>query len=77
MATLSTNSSHRVVPYTQLGDPTMVWALRVGQLFASALPVLVAINLAILVYARTMTRLGGSSDATAIWRIISALSDTI
>jgi putative ABC transport system permease protein len=47
-----------VVPYTQLGDPIMVWALRVGQLVTSALTVLVAINLAILVYARTVTRLG-------------------
>ena len=56
----------RVVPYTQLGDPTMVWALRVGQLFASALTVLVAINLAILVYARTVTRLGELAVRSAL-----------
>src|SRR5688500_15022018 len=56
----------RVVPYTQLGDPTMVWALRVGQLFASALTVLVAINLAILIYARTVTRLGELAVRSAL-----------
>jgi predicted permease len=56
----------RVVPYTQLGDPAMVWALRVGQLFASALTVLVAINLAILVYARTVTRLGELAVRSAL-----------
>jgi predicted permease len=56
----------RVVPYTQLGDPTMMWALRVGQLFSSALTVLVAINLAILVYARTVTRLGELAVRSAL-----------
>jgi predicted permease len=56
----------RVVPYTQLGDPTMMWALRVGQSFASALTVLVAINLAILVYARTVTRLGELAVRSAL-----------
>jgi predicted permease len=56
----------RVVPYTQLGDPTMVWALRVGQLFSSALTVLVAINLAILIYARTVTRLGELAVRSAL-----------
>jgi predicted permease len=56
----------RVVPYTQLGDPTMVWALRAGQLFASALTVLVAINLAILIYARTVTRLGELAVRSAL-----------
>jgi predicted permease len=66
-----------VAPYTQLGDPIMVWALRVGQLFASALTVLVAINLAILVYARTVTRLGELAVRTALGasrrRILSQL----
>lgn len=56
----------RVVPYTLLGDPTMVWALRVGQLFSTALTVLVAINLAILVYARTVTRLGELAVRSAL-----------
>jgi predicted permease len=56
----------RVVPFTQLGDPVMVWALRVGQLVASALTVLVAINLAILIYARTVTRLGELAVRTAL-----------
>ena len=55
-----------VVPYTQLNDPAMVWALRAGQLFASALTVLVAINLAILVYARTVTRLGELAVRSAL-----------
>jgi predicted permease len=56
----------RVVPYTQLGDPIMLWALRVGQWFSSALTVLVAINLAILVYARTVTRLGELAVRSAL-----------
>ena len=56
----------RVVPYTQLGDPTMLWALRIGQLFSTALTVLVAINLAILVYARTVTRLGELAVRSAL-----------
>jgi putative ABC transport system permease protein len=67
----------RVVPYTQLGDPTMLWALRVGQLFSSALTVLVAINLAILVYARTVARLGELAVRSALGasrrRILSQL----
>ena len=56
----------RVVPYTHFADPTMMWALRVGQLFSSALTVLVAINLAILVYARTVTRLGELAVRSAL-----------
>jgi predicted permease len=55
-----------VVPYTQLGDPTMLWFLRAGQLLASALTLLVAINLAILVYARTVTRLGELAVRSAL-----------
>jgi predicted permease len=55
-----------VVPFTQLGDPTMLWVLRAGQLLASALTVLVAINLAILVYARTVTRLGELAVRSAL-----------
>jgi putative ABC transport system permease protein len=55
-----------VVPFTQLGDPTMLWFLRAGQLLASALTVLVAINLAILVYARTVTRLGELAVRSAL-----------
>lgn len=67
----------RVMPYTQLADPTMEWALRVGQLFSSALTVLVAINLAILIYARTVTRLGELAVRSALGasrrRILSQL----
>jgi putative ABC transport system permease protein len=55
-----------VVPYTQLSDPAFLWALRVGQFVASALTVLVAINLAILIYARTVTRLGELAVRSAL-----------
>jgi predicted permease len=56
-----------IVPYTlQMADPTMIRAMRIGQWFASALTVLVAINLAILVYARTVTRLGELAVRSAL-----------
>jgi putative ABC transport system permease protein len=56
-----------VTPYTQaLEDPAVLWALRVGQLFAGVLTVVVAINLAILVYARTVTRLGEIAVRSAL-----------
>ena len=56
-----------VTPYTQvIEDPAMLWAMRAGQLFASALTVVVAINLAILVYARTVTRLGEIAVRSAL-----------
>ena len=55
-----------VVPYTEFGDPAFLLALRAGQLLASALTVLVAINLAILVYARTVTRLGELAVRSAL-----------
>ena len=48
-----------VVPYTRgLVDATMMWVLRAGQILVAALTLVVAINLAVLVYARTVTRLG-------------------
>ena len=66
-----------VLPYTQMADPTMQWALRVAQLLTGALTVLVAINVAILVYARTVTRLGELAVRTALgasrWRILTQL----
>ena len=59
-----------VVPYTYdhsgIGDPTFLWALRVGQLLVGALTFVVAINLAILVYARTVTRLGEIAVRSAL-----------
>ena len=56
-----------VTPYTQVvEDPAMLWAMRAGQLVASALTVVVAINLAILVYARTVTRLGEIAVRSAL-----------
>ena len=56
-----------VTPYTQvIEDPAILWAMRVGQLFAGVLTVVVAINLAILVYARTVTRLGEIAVRSAL-----------
>ena len=55
-----------VIPYTQFTDPDMTWMLRVAQLLSSALTVLVATNLAILVYARTVTRLGELAVRSAL-----------
>ena len=56
-----------ITPFTQmLEDPAILWALRAGQLFVGALTVVVAINLAILVYARTVTRLGEIAVRSAL-----------
>ena len=56
-----------VVPYTRdTVDPTMVWVLRAGQILVAALTFVVAINLAILVYARTVTRLGEIAVRSAL-----------
>ena len=50
----------RVMPYTRafLDAPELVWALYLAQLLVSMLLVLIAVNVAILVYARTATRAG-------------------
>ena len=56
-----------VVPYTRdTLDATMVWVLRAGQILVAALTFVVAINLAILVYARTVTRLGEIAVRSAL-----------
>ncbi|HEX5068997.1 MAG TPA: ABC transporter permease, partial [Vicinamibacterales bacterium] len=56
-----------ITPYSQvIEDPAMLWMLRAGQLFAGVLTVVVAINLAILVYARTVTRLGEIAIRSAL-----------
>jgi predicted permease len=59
-----------VLPYTRgqsgLGQPTLLFAMRIGQLLVGALTFVVAINLAILVYARTMTRLGEIAVRSAL-----------
>ena len=56
-----------VVPYTRmLVEPAMLWAVRAGQLLVGALTFVVAINLAILVYARTVTRLGEIAVRSAL-----------
>ena len=59
-----------VVPYTRdhvdLSEPGMVWLLRLAQLLTGALAFVVAVNLAILLYARTATRLGEIAVRTAL-----------
>ncbi len=59
-----------VLPYTRehldLSHPALVWILRIAQLLVGALSVVVAVNLAILVYARTVTRLGEIAVRTAL-----------
>jgi putative ABC transport system permease protein len=59
-----------VLPYTlevvDIDRPVFVWGLRVIQLLLSALLVVVAVNLAILFYARTVTRLGEIAVRTAL-----------
>ena len=55
----------------------MVWLLRAAQLLVSALSFVVAVNLALLLYARTITRLGEIAVRTALGasrgRILSQL----
>jgi putative ABC transport system permease protein len=59
-----------VLPYTRehndLSQPTVLWAMRAGQLLVGVLTFVVAINLAILVYARTVTRLGEIAVRSAL-----------
>ena len=59
-----------VLRYTRahldLTHPRMIWVLRMVQLLISALSFVVAVNLAILVYARTVARLGEISVRTAL-----------
>ncbi len=59
-----------VLPYTHehvdITNPFRLWALRIAQLFVGALAFVVAVNLAILVYARTVTRLGEIAVRTAL-----------
>ena len=59
-----------VLPYTlevvDIDRPVFVWGLRVIQLLLSGLLVVVAINLAVLFYARTVTRIGEISVRTAL-----------
>jgi hypothetical protein len=70
-----------VVPFTrdhlELTDPLMVGLLRAGQFLVGALCFLVAVNLAVLLYARTITRLGEIAVRTALGasrgRILSQL----
>jgi putative ABC transport system permease protein len=70
-----------VLPFTrehlELTDPAIVWALRAARFLVGALTLVVAVNLAILLYARTITRLGEIAVRTALGasrgRILSQL----
>ena len=70
-----------VLPFTRaqsdLDAPLMLWLMRAGQFLIGALSFLVAINLAVLLYARTITRLGEIAVRTALGasrgRILSQL----
>ena len=70
-----------VLPFTrehlEVDGPAVVWLLRAAQLLVGALAFVVAINLAILLYARTVTRLGEIAVRTALGasrgRILSQL----
>jgi putative ABC transport system permease protein len=58
-----------VLPYTRGHfnlDPVRLWMLRMAQILVGALAFVVAVNLAILVYARTVTRLGEIAVRTAL-----------
>jgi putative ABC transport system permease protein len=59
-----------LLPYPRehldLTDPGLVWLLRIAQLLVAALTFVVAVNLGILVYARTVTRLGEIAVRTAL-----------
>ncbi len=59
-----------VLPYTlellDIDRPVFVWSLRVVQLLLSGLLLIVAANLAILFYARTVTRLGEIAVRSAL-----------
>src|SRR5688572_8477886 len=60
----------RVLPYTRaffdMDSPESVWAGHLFRLFFSLLLVVVAVNVAILVYARTATRVGEIAVRTAL-----------
>jgi putative ABC transport system permease protein len=70
-----------VLPFTrehvEVSDPAVAWLLRAAQLLVGALAFVVALNLAILLYARTVTRLGEIAVRTALGasrgRILSQL----
>jgi putative ABC transport system permease protein len=62
---------------SELNAPAMVWMMRAAQFLVGALSFLVAINLAVLLYARTITRRGEIAVRTALGasrgRILSQL----
>ena len=59
-----------VSPYARahldVSDPGVVWLLQAAKLFIGALSFVVAVNLAILVYARTVTRVGEIAVRSAL-----------
>jgi putative ABC transport system permease protein len=63
--------------HSDLEGPLVEWLMRAGQFLVGALSFLVAVNLAVLLYARTITRLGEIAVRTALGasrgRILSQL----
>ena len=59
-----------VLPFTHehldLADPNLLWALRIVQLLIGALSFVVSVNLAVLIYARTITRIGEIAVRSAL-----------
>jgi predicted permease len=53
-------------PFFDVDSPAMAWAFRAGQLAISLLLIVVAVNVAILVYARTVMRTGEIAVRTAL-----------
>ena len=58
----------RVVPYTRtfIDNPEMVWLYHLGQLMVTMLLVVIGTNVAILIYARTASRMGEIAIRTAL-----------
>ncbi|HEU0079726.1 MAG TPA: ABC transporter permease, partial [Longimicrobiaceae bacterium] len=58
----------RVLPYARafLEDPQLAWVFHLAQLFISMILVVIGVNVAILVYARTATRTGEIAVRTAL-----------
>ena len=63
--------------HLELTDTKLFWALKAARLLVGALAFVVAVNLAVLLYARTVTRLGEIAVRTALGasraRILSQL----
>jgi predicted permease len=59
----------QVMPYAHmgvLGSPSVAWLLRLGEIVVSLLLVVIGVNVAVLVYARTASRAGEMAVRTAL-----------